>query len=217
LERHWKQRATGIQWRIGQLFPLIGFFLCLGGERSPLRIGKSLGFACFYERHWKRRATGVQYRIGQLFVLIGFFSSKSAFRLRVGKGASLIVFLAARAAASPMMASPDGLPGIALDNGGQFLVCGIASKPAMSHNRQAGQQRRDHGRAAGNRHRIRRIGASRWPGGAASALRRLARRLPMSPAIGAGRIGLDNKGYRGQAVWRESLRLSRFLSGSRVR
>ena len=130
---------------------------------------------------------------------------------------NLLVFLSAGAASSPMMASPDGLPGIALDNGGQFLVCGIASKPAMSHNRQAGQQRRDHGRAAGNRHRIRRIGASRWPGGAASALRRLARRLPMSPAIGAGRIGLDNKGYRGQAVWRESLRLSRFLSGSRVR
>ena len=25
-ERHWKQRATGVQWRIGQLFPLIGFF-----------------------------------------------------------------------------------------------------------------------------------------------------------------------------------------------
>ena len=79
MERHWKQRATGIQWRIGQLFPLIGFFLCLGGERSPLRIGKSLGFACFYERHWKRRATGVQYRIGQLFVLIGFFQFKERF------------------------------------------------------------------------------------------------------------------------------------------
>ena len=40
--------------------------------------------------------------------------------------------LSAGAATSPMMASPGGLPGIALENGGQFLGPGDPSKSAMS-------------------------------------------------------------------------------------
>jgi len=83
---------------------------------------------------------------------------------------NLLVFLSAGAASSPMMASPDGLPGIAFENGGQFLACGIASKSCdESTTGRQGSKSATLGGRAGNRHRIR----------VASAIcRRSARKAP---------------------------------------
>jgi len=71
--------------------------------------------------------------------------------------------LSAAAATSPMMASPGGLPGIALENGGQFLGSGDPSKSAMSP-QPAGRTAKARPWAAGSEIGIASVAAARLDG-----------------------------------------------------